>query len=184
MTPDVDHLVEQVLAGQTEAYRELIRLFEKDVWTIVATMLHEREATADLVQEILVETYFHLNRYERGRDFGVWLRSIARNRVREELRRKSRETRRFQVYREHVSHRFEDHESAERRRSLLSEAHRTCRSQLPIHSLEVLDLRYVDSLSVPNIASKVGRSVEAVHQLLYRVRLLLRECIEKKLVQP
>jgi RNA polymerase sigma-70 factor, ECF subfamily len=182
MTVELDRVVEQVLAGQTEAYREIIRLHERDVWAIAAAALQDRDATADLVQEVFVDAYVHLNRYERGRDFGVWLRSVARNLVREELRRRSRETRRLKIYRDHLAERYQDPSGAERHRALLTDAHRTCRRELPDHSREVLELRYLHSLTVPQIASKVGRSIEAVNQLLYRVRSILRECIAKKMV--
>ena len=183
MTVEADRIVGEVLAGKTEAYREIIRLHEREVWGIAAAALQDRDATADLVQEVFLDAYVHLNRYERGRDFGVWLRSVARNFVREELRRRSRETRRLRVYREHLVERYQDHSSAERHRAQMSDAHRTCRRELPDHSREVLDLRYIHSLTVPQIASKVGRSVEAVNQLLYRVRSILRECITKKMVR-
>lgn len=183
MASEVDQIVEQVLRGTIDAFEKIIELYERDVRRIAAALLENHEATADLVQEVFVSAYFHLNRYRIGEDFGVWLRSIARNLVRKELRNRSRETRRLQVYRDHLGERFSDDEAAERHHTLMAEAHQKCREELPPHSLEVLELRYGRSLSVQEIASRLGRSLEAIKQLLYRVRLILRECMEKRMVQ-
>src|SRR5438477_9435842 len=99
MDLDVDRVVERVLKGEVEAYGEIVRRFQRDVWKIAAVALQERDATADLVQEIFVEAYFHLGRYQLGRDFGAWVRGVARNHVREGLRSRSRESRLLQSYR-------------------------------------------------------------------------------------
>lgn len=183
MDSEVDRIVERVLKGQIEAYSEIVRRFQKDVWKIAAVALQERDATADLVQEILVEAYFHLGRYQAGRDFGAWLRGVARNHVREMLRSRSRETRLLQSYRDRLAERLADADSCDRHEASMSEAHRRCREQLPPHSVQVLALRYEEDLSHQDIASRLGKSMEAVKQLLYRVHLLLRDCIQKRMAQ-
>jgi RNA polymerase sigma-70 factor (ECF subfamily) len=180
---ETDRIVAQVLAGQTDAYEEIIHLYESDVRRIVGVLFEDRGTTADLVQEVFVSAYFYLRRYERGRDFGLWIRSIARNRVRKEMRRRSREDRRLRYYRDHVARRFEDDGREDLHQSRLAEAHRRCREELPEHSGEILDLRYGRSLTVDQIASALGRSKEAVKQLLYRVRLLLRDCIGRRMAE-
>jgi RNA polymerase sigma factor (sigma-70 family) len=65
----------------------------------------------------------------------------------------------------------------------MAEAHRRCREQLPPQSAQVLDLRYQEDLSHQDIASRLGKSMEAVKQLLYRLQLVLRDCIQKRMAQ-
>lgn len=171
-----DALVERVLSGRLEAYAEIVRLYQRDVWKVVTAMLHDAKVSEDLVQQVFVNAYTHLEQYQRGSDLGVWIRSIARNQVRQELRSRSRETRRLQVYRRHLVERLNDEGRGQEE---LSEALRRCREKLPAHSAEVLDLRYGQALSFERIAAGLGRSVEATRQLLSRVRLMLRDCIER-----
>jgi RNA polymerase sigma-70 factor (ECF subfamily) len=183
MDSEADEIVEQVLTGRIDAFERIIELYECDVRRVVATLLENRETTLDLIQEVFVNAYFHLHRFRKGEDFGVWLRSIARNLVRKELRTRSRETRRLHVYRDHLARRLSDDEAAERHSRRIAEAHQKCREQLPAHSSEVLDLRYGRALSIQEIASQLGRSLEAIKQLLYRARLLLRGCMENRMVE-
>ena len=56
-----------------------------------------------------------------------------------------------------------------------------CVEGLPAHERELIDLRYRDSGSVSQIARKLGRTVGAVSQALYRIRGSLMQCIEGKL---
>jgi RNA polymerase sigma-70 factor (ECF subfamily) len=181
--PEADRIVRSVLQGEVDAYQEIVRLYQGQVWKIAASCLQDRDATSDLVQEIFVEAYFALDRYQAGRDFGIWLRGIARNRLRLHLRDRGREVRLLEVYRGHLAGRLEGAEAAERAREALSEAHRACRGQLPAESARLLDLRYAQSLSHQDIAARLGRSMEAVKQLLYRIHVALRDCIEKRLAQ-
>lgn len=183
MESEADRIVARVLKGEIDAYGEIVRLHQKDVWRIAAVALQERDATADLVQEIFVEAYFHLDRYQAGRDFGAWIRGVARNHVREMLRDRSRESRLLQTYRDRVVDRLSDAGASERHENAMTEAQRRCREELPKHSVQVLALRYTEDLSHQDIASRLGKSMEAVKQLLYRVHVLLRDCIQKRMAE-
>ena len=48
------------------------------------------ESVDDIAQETFVIAYRKLTMFERGTNFGAWLRTIARNLVRNELRRQGR----------------------------------------------------------------------------------------------
>jgi RNA polymerase sigma-70 factor, ECF subfamily len=183
MNPETDSIVARVLAGDIDAYGELVDRHQRDAWSIAAAVLRNREETSDLVQQIFVEAYVHLRRYQQGGDFGAWLRGIARNEVREQLRKRLRETRLLQAYVSHVEERLADSGSADRAESAMADAQRKCRKELAEPSLQALALRYDEGLTHQEIASRLGRSVEAVKQLLYRVHVVLRDCIRRRLVQ-
>jgi RNA polymerase sigma-70 factor (ECF subfamily) len=104
--PEADRIVEEVLAGDTEAFAGLVRLFQESVWRIGASLLRDRDATENLVQQVFVDAYLHLDQYEPGTDFGAWIRTVARNRLRKELRSASREDRRLAAYRERLAERL------------------------------------------------------------------------------
>lgn len=183
MDSSADRIVLRVLKGEVDAYGEIVRLFERDVWKIAAVALQDRDATADLVQEIFVEAYTHLDRYELGRDFQAWLRAVARNHVRETLRSRSRQSRLLDSYRSRLVERLADAEVAEKHETALADAQRRCREELPRQSAQVLALRYAEDLSHQDIARRLGKSMEAVKQLLYRVHGILRDCIQKRMAR-
>jgi RNA polymerase sigma-70 factor (ECF subfamily) len=179
--PEADRIVEEVLSGDTQAFAGLVRLFQETVWRIGAAMLRDRDATENLVQQVFVDAYLHLDQYEPGTDFGAWIRTVARNRLRKELRSVSREDRRLAEYRERLTERLR----AEAGESNESEAYvlalRGCRQLLPPRDAALIRLRYERGMSFEAIAADQGQTPEAVQRMISRIRVRLRDCIEKKL---
>ena len=54
--------------------------------------------------------------------------------------------------------------------------------RLPARTREVLTLRYEQDLSGEGIATRLGSTVDAVHQTLSRARIALGDCIRQRLV--
>ena len=65
-TPEADRIVAEVLAGDTQAFAGLVRMYQETVWRIAAALLRDRDATENLVQQVFVDAYFHLDQYARG----------------------------------------------------------------------------------------------------------------------
>ncbi|MHC4916796.1 MAG: RNA polymerase sigma factor [Planctomycetota bacterium] len=180
MNPKVEHIVESVRGGQVEAYALVVRAYQQQVWRIVAYALRDISGTEDLVQQVFVQAYMKLDSYRSGRDFGAWIRTIARNLVREELRRRGREERRLRVYGEQLAARLEESGAAERRDEQLRQALAECREQLAPSAARAVEMRYERSMSFDEVARALDRTVAAARQMLARIRLSLRRCIEKK----
>ena len=115
------------------------RTHQDGVWRVVAWALRDAGATEDLVQQVFVNAYLKLDRFEAGRDLGAWLRGIARNLVREELRRRARENRRLEVYRQQFEARLSDDESAGRHEQALRDALEHCSQKLGGAARQALD---------------------------------------------
>jgi RNA polymerase sigma-70 factor (ECF subfamily) len=95
---DTELLVERVMDGDLDAYGDIVLRHQSEVWAVVSALLLNRGEAEDLVQEVFVSAYRHLGSYERGRDFSAWITAIARNRVRNEMRRRGRELHRLAFY--------------------------------------------------------------------------------------
>jgi RNA polymerase sigma-70 factor (ECF subfamily) len=180
-----DRIVEEVLAGDTEAFAGLVRLFQESVWRIAAAILRDRDATENLVQQVFVDAYLHLDQYEPGTDFGAWIRTVARNRLRKELRTAAREDRRLAQFRERLAERLRA-EAGDRHddSDVYMAALRGCREQLPPRDAAVLKMRYETGLSFEAIAAEQGQTPEAVQRSISRIRFRLRDCIRQKLTNP
>ncbi len=185
MTPDETRaVIERVRGGDVEAYAELVSAFQRDVWRVVAFALRDPDGTEDLVQQSFVTAYLRLDSFQPGRDFRPWVRGIARNVLREELRRRGRTSARMRRYRAHLETVGRDDPAADRREDELREALARCREGLSENTRHALDLRYGHSLGFAQIADSLGRTVAAARQLLQRARLALRTCIQERLARP
>ncbi len=184
-TPEVDRLVAAVLAGDTAAFAGVVRLYEAEVWRVAAALLRDRGATENLVQQAFLDAYTHLGRYRPGTDFGARLRTIARNRLRKELRTSAREDRRLAAYRARLEERLRAAEPGPR--DAADEylvALRGCRAEFPDPDADLIRLRYERGLSFEAIGARRGQTAEAVQRMVSRVRFRLRACIEGKLGSP
>ncbi|MDB5310552.1 MAG: hypothetical protein JWO38_4754 [Gemmataceae bacterium] len=181
-TPEADRLVEDVLDGRTEAFAGLVRLYQETIWRIAAVLLRDRDATENLVQQVFVDAYLHLDQYEPGTDFGAWIRTVARNRLRKELRTASREDRRLATYRERLTQRLRAEAGTGRddADSYLA-ALEGCREALTARDALLIRMRYERGMSFEAIAARQGQTPEAVQRMISRIRVRLRGCIEGKL---
>jgi RNA polymerase sigma-70 factor (ECF subfamily) len=182
-TPETDSIVTRVLAGDLDAFELLVRSYQQEVWKVVSATLFNRQKAEDLVQTTFVNAYHHLDRYEAGRDFGAWLKEIARNEVRQEIRRSLREDRRLQLYQQQLVRDY-DEPAESSQQALREEALSHCKERLPAASERLVSLRYDSGLNFEEIAARIGRNVEATRQQLARIRLALRECIKRQLSHP
>lgn len=174
-----DDLIRLVRSGRKDYLEEIVGRYQRDVLRIVTATLYDRSQTEDLVQQVFVNAFVHLADFEIGRDFGAWLRTIARNAVREHLRKNARYDRRLKMYGEMVIGRWEDVEQADEFDESLHRALQDCLRRLPDKAAEAVRLRYHEGLDFAAIAARMDSSAGALRNLLSRVRVRLRECIER-----
>lgn len=174
-------VIDRVKRGDTEAYGAIVRAYQHDVWRVAAFALSGRDESEDLVQQAFVVAYQRIDDYERGRDFGAWVRGIARNLVRDHVRRRAREDRRMMRYLSHLEAQAGEDEAADAREETLREALVACREKLSEPARDALALRYERAQSFTRIAAAIGRTVAGARQLLQRTRMELRHCIQGRL---
>jgi RNA polymerase sigma-70 factor (ECF subfamily) len=180
-SPTDDEVVHRVLAGETRVYAVLVERYQRDVWRVAVQLGGDRLATEGVVQQTLVLAYEHLDQYETGRDFGRWLRAIARNVVKQELRKLSRETRRLSVYRDYLCALYESEDGASERQAQIERALDACVAALAPAAARAVRLRYDDALGVEEVAAAIGRTLGATRQLLWKARERIRACVERRL---
>ncbi len=180
---EVDQALARVRAGDTQAYGALVRAYQGDVLRVAAFALGSRGATEDLVQQAFVVAYQKLDAFEVGRDFGLWVRGIARNLVRDHVRKRAREDQRMKRYLAYLEARYAADADADEREQHMRDALARCREGLPDAAQQALVLRYDDGLAFDAVARAIGRTVAGARQLLQRARRDLRHCIEGRLHQ-
>lgn len=180
-TPEADRLVKLVLNGDTQSFAGLIRLYETEIWRIASTMVRDWASTESLVQQAFIDAYSHLHQYQIGTNFGAWLRTITRNRLRKELRSLGRAEQRLAEYREQLIAQLHRDEGVNDDAELYLNALRGCRALLPDDDAQLLQWRYEKGLSFETIAERALMTPAAVQRAISRIRYRLRSCIEGQL---
>jgi len=85
-------LVAGALGGSEDAYRELVRRFERPIYSLIARMVGDAATAEDLAQEVFVKAFRRLDSYDPERKLSSWLFKIAHNTTIDHLRRGVPET--------------------------------------------------------------------------------------------
>jgi len=179
-------IIASVLAGNTHEFHDLIRPYERSVYIMALSLLHNEADAEDAAQEAFLKAFRNLANFRGDSKFSTWLISITLNEARSRLR--SRKTAPMESldeppegqesvapallrdWREIPSEALERQEI----RHMLQQAI----TDLPLIYREVFLLRDVEELSVNESAEALGISIASVKVRLHRARLML----QKKLV--
>lgn len=89
--PDAD-LVSLAQEGREQAYRELIRRYERPVFSLIYRMVRDREIAEDLAQDSFIKVLNHIDRYRPEFKLSSWLFKIANNVAIDHLRKRHIDT--------------------------------------------------------------------------------------------
>jgi RNA polymerase sigma-70 factor (ECF subfamily) len=89
--PDAD-VVRLAQQGRELAFRELVRRYERPVFSLVFRMVRDRETAEDLAQDAFIKVLNHIDKYSPEFKFSSWLFKIANNVAIDHLRRRRIDT--------------------------------------------------------------------------------------------
>jgi RNA polymerase sigma-70 factor (ECF subfamily) len=131
----------------------------------------------DLAQEAFLAAYRDWDSFDASRDFGRWIRAIALNLVRNEIRKDARRRRILHTELTELLLRRQP-ASLEPSDSLAVDAVRACLDELAPTSRRVVLGRYRDGESASHLAERLGTSAANARQMLVRIRRQLKRCVE------
>ena len=79
-------------AGEEAAYRELIRRYERPLFSLLCRMVRDRELAEDLAQETFIKALNAIESYRPEYKFSSWIFKIANNAAIDHLRRRELDT--------------------------------------------------------------------------------------------
>jgi RNA polymerase sigma-70 factor (ECF subfamily) len=186
--PDAD-VVALALEGKDDAHRELIKRYERPIFTLVFRMVRNRELAEDLTQDTFIKVLSHLDRYRTDFKFSSWLFKIANNVAIDYLRRRQLETFSLDGSPHATSSddvgasTFDIGDGAEsaleeiEARELGSAIERAISSLRPEYRSCIL-LRHVEGRSYEEIASTLDLPLGTVKTYIHRARHELRRALE------
>ena len=165
-------------------FAQLVAEQHQQLRSFVRTLGVTPDWVDDLAQEAFLVAWRERDSFEQQRDFGKWLRGIARNLVRNELRKKQRHQRLLhnglaELLVCAAETEPESESWAECRVPML----RDCVEQLAPKSRELVSGRYGDGWKAPDLAGHFNMTPPAVRQALARIRQQLKQCIELRMAE-
>jgi len=191
--PDVDtrerELIRRVQDGEQEKFYELIKPYERRVFTAAFAVLRNAADAEEVAQEAILKAFANLRQFRAEARFSTWLIQIAVNEARMRRRKEhadmmepigehtdeegSYTPREFPDWREIPSEALERNEV----RELLLQALAALGSKYR----EVFVLRDIQHLSIEEVSEALGISRASVKTRLLRARLMLRDLLAPRI---
>jgi len=177
-------LIARIVAGEKEAFHELIRPYERMVYLTLFSIVKNETEAEDAAQETVINAYRHLASFRGEAKFSTWLTTIAINEGRKKLR-KSKGASEDSIEEQAESHEGDytpapltdwreiPLEALERKE--LREALRVAVAELPDIYRQVFTLRDLEELNIEETAQALGINPGAVKVRLHRARMMLQK---------
>ncbi len=175
--------------GREPAFRELIRRYERPVFSLIYRMVRDSAAAEDLAQDAFIKVLNHLDKYRPEFKFSSWLFKIANNVAIDHLRRRQLDTVSMDgsphasTATEVESTSFELADQAESPLDELASRELGAAIEQAIAKLRpeyrnCIMLRHVEGRSYEEIASTLDLPLGTVKTYIHRARHELREALE------
>lgn len=173
-------LVAQALAGNLEAFNEIVRLYQDYLFALVVRVVNDRDSAADAVQEAFFSCYRNLDKF-RGDSFRSWLTRIALNAATDILRyRKRRPADPFPEWEDDSWQPPAGEEASPERQAMHAQSSRmlaAAMAQITDDQRSAIILFDVEGYDYQEIADMTGVSLGTVKSRIHRGRLALREIL-------
>ena len=184
--PDLE-LVERSKAGDTVAFEELVRKYDRQIFRTAQHITQNREDAEDITQDVFFKAFQKLEQFQGNSKFSTWLVRIAVNESLMRLRKRKTsrtvsmdqdvETDEGSIPRDFAEWRPNPEQIYSQ--SELGDILRKTIAGLPPGFRTVFTLRDIENLSTEETADALGLSVPAVKSRLLRARLQLRERLSR-----
>ena len=185
MNDSQSSLIERVRAGDTSAYSEVIHLYQDSVRGFVAMWAPSPQEADDIAQEVFLTALRSIHTLDSGRDLKTWLLGVASNLTRKSWRRISRASQRSTAVGELEGaleqHALAVYQARERTNDRRRDALKACIESLPANTKSIFVSYVVDELSSAQLAQSLQTTDSTVRATISRIRLSLRECIERRI---
>lgn len=173
-TPCLTDLVRSAKNGDTEAYESLARFYWAPIYRMVYHRVRSQMDAEDITQDVFIRAFKRISRLDEVSKFQPWLYAIAINRVRDYMRKKRLlKLMGFSTPNEgnHIEQlrasRSQDPFGKVIRKDFWIEVERFL-GKLSRAEREVFIMRFMDQLSISEIAEVMGKGPSTIKTHLYR----------------
>jgi RNA polymerase sigma-70 factor (ECF subfamily) len=155
---------------------------QDDLRAVIGSLVRERHSAEDVFQETALVLWKKFDEYDATRPFGAWARGIAVRKAMQFFEKQHRAPAPFSP--DVLDALLDAYDRYEAEDAPLREALETCVRKLPERSRRLLAVRYDEGLKLHEMAARLGKTLDAVHKTLSRIREALRRCVERELAVP
>ena len=184
-------LVHRCRRGDKEAFAQLMRLYERQIYNYTCRMLGSADEAEDLTQDIFVAAFRGMPGFRGEAKFSTWLYRIALNQTRNRVKYLSRRrgfAKRSRAagpdnnytveYSESIADSGPSPEQWTMAKDLASRVEK-CLNQLGHEARQILVLRDVQGFSYVELSEMLSLNLGTVKSRLHRARTALQDCLAR-----
>ena len=181
-------LVRALLSGQSQAFDRFFADYFARLYRFILPRVERNPAAAeDLCQHVLSRAIRSLAGYRGEASLFTWMCQIARNELSRYWERRKYEDANVlhieddadvRAMLESVAAPESEQPESQRLRSELTRLIHVALDHLPQHYANALELKYIDGLSVQEVADRLAQTVTGTQSVLARARVALRDLLE------
>jgi RNA polymerase sigma-70 factor (ECF subfamily) len=169
--------VPQARAGDPAAWDILFRRYQLPLYVYVFELVHDEQASLDIVQETFINATRHVGSLREDGKFGSWLFGIAHQKCLQRWRKQGREAAALEEYAAAPID-WEDDPAELLIRAEQEAAIMKLLNQLPVAQRSVLLLHFVEDFPLEDIAAVTGTALGTVKSRLHYAKRGLRKLLE------
>lgn len=178
-------LIKKTLRGSRRAFEELMRKYEKRIFSFVIRMVRDKETAVDLTQDFFFKIFTVLDKYNHEYKFSTWAYRICHNLVIDHIRKNQAQV--DSLDDESVTSRdllASDNVNCEDGFQALARAETRdyvwqIVDQIPLKFRELILLRYIQDLKYEEIAAITSLPVGTVKNRIFKAKEILKQEMDK-----
>ena len=188
MTTNDQILINQILAGDANAFTQLVNRYKDLVFTLALRMLKNREEAEEVSQDTFIKTYKSLDKFKGDSKFSTWIYKVAYNSCLDRIKKNKKYLNDVEIN-EFTEHQVKTVDNAfdalveEERNQLIQD----CLHLLPSEDSFLLTLYYFEEQSLEDIATIVGLTANNVKVKIFRSRkklaVILKDRLEPEIIE-
>jgi RNA polymerase sigma-70 factor, ECF subfamily len=171
--------VPQARAGDPQAWDTLFRRYQLPLYVYVFELVHDEQASLDIVQETFINAARHLGSLRADEKFGGWLFGIAHQKCIQRWRKQGREESALEEFAA-APPGFEDAPDDLLIRQEQEAGFMLLLNRLPLPQRSVLLLHFVEDFSLEEIVEITSAALGTVKSRLHYAKKSLRQLLEEK----
>ena len=180
--PDDSELMSRVREADEEAFETIVRRYEDRVFNLAMRIIGIREEAREAAQDIFIQLWENPGAWKPSARFTTWLYRVTMNRSLNRLRKMKLKS--LLSLSDFEPEGFPATGSTDTPEGGLIRDEETLRftrefDSLPPRQKAALHLRYMENLSVSEVAAALGTSLKSAESLIFRGKQTLRERLKK-----
>ncbi len=182
MTISEQHIINQIIEGDTKAFAVLVDRYKDLVFTLTLRMLKHREEAEEVAQDTFIKVFKSLGKFKGESKFSTWIYKVAYNTCLDRIKKNKRQLNEVSIdeFTEYqiktMDNALDSLEEQEQEKAI-----QECLQQLPSEDSFLLTLYYFEALSLEEISKIVNIEPNTIKVKLFRSRKKLASILKQRL---